>query len=242
MLNCIIIDDEPHVIDLLEIHAKKIPNVNIVKTFNNGFEALNFLENTNIDLIFVDIQMPEISGLEFIKVIGKRFDIVIISAFREYAIDGYENEIVDFLLKPVSYSRFVKALDKANEKKLTREQNITLPTNDDNFIVLKTEFKTKLLKVDIDDIMYVEGLKNYVSVFTKEQRIITLLNMKAFEEKLPKNKFIRTHRSYIISLSKVRLIDGNRIYLKDLETGIPLGDNYRENFYNRMKQNMVYNK
>lgn len=237
MLNCILIDDEQHAIDLLEIHFKKIDYVNVIKTFNNPLHALSFLEDNTVDLIFLDIEMPEISGIEFIKLLKKKTDIIITSAFKQYAIEGFENEVLDYLLKPVALDRLLHSLQRAKAKKTEK-----LAYNTEEFIVLKTDSKNKLLKVDLSDIIYVEGLKNYIAVFTEQQKIVTLLNMKSIEESLPNDKFIRTHKSYIVSINKVKSVDGSQIFLKGTDEIIPISDSYKTMFFEILRKNLIENK
>ena len=240
MLNCILIDDEQHAIDLLEYHIKKIDYLNVVKTFNNPLDALYFLESNTVDLVFLDINMPEISGMELIKFIKNKANVIIISAFREYALEGFENEALDYLLKPVSFERFLHAVQKAKEK--IQLQSRPPADNADDFIVLKTDSKNRLLKIDLVDIVYIEGLKNYVSVYTTQQRIVTLLNMKSLVDSLPKEKFVRIHKSYIVAINKVKVINGNQIFLKDVERSLPVSEGYKPLLFNILKQKLVENK
>ena len=240
MLTCILIDDEQHAIDLLEYHIKKIDYLSVIETFNNPLEAIYFLESNTVDLVFLDIHMPEISGIELIKYLKRKTGVIITSAHREYALEGFENDVMDYLLKPITFDRFLHSVQKAKEKLKLHNKPETETTED--FIVLKTDSKNKLLKVDLADISYVEGLKNYVSVFTKQQRIITKLNMKTLEDRLPKDKFFRVHKSYIISISQVKQIDGNQLYLKEVAELLPIGDNYKIPFFNLLKHKLVENK
>jgi len=240
MLTCILIDDEQHAIDLLEYHIRKIDYLSVIKTFNNPLEAIYFLESNTVDLVFLDIHMPEISGLELIKYLKRKTGIIITSAHREYALEGFENDVMDYLLKPITFDRFLHSVQKAKEKLKLQNQPEAEPSED--FIVLKTDSKNKLLKVDLADISYVEGLKNYVSVFTKQQRIITKLNMKTLEDRLPKDKFFRVHKSYIIAISQVKQIDGNQLHLKEVAELLPIGDNYKIPFFNLLKHKLVENK
>jgi DNA-binding LytR/AlgR family response regulator len=236
MINCIIIDDEQHAIDLLNIHIQKIDKLKVLKTFNDPLSALSFLEHNPVELIFLDIEMPDISGIQFIKIIKKKTPVILTSAYKEYALEGFENEVLDYLLKPISFERLFQAVQR-----LRPMINLKSVTPMD-FIVVKTDSKTKLLKIDLDDILYIEGLKNYISVFTSQQRIISLLNLKSFEENLPEERFIRTHKSFIISINKVRLIDGNQIFLKGVEKSIPISDSYRKNLFDLFRQNLIENK
>lgn len=239
MMTCLIVDDEQHAIELLEMHLKKVPYVSVKATFTDALKAIEYLQTTEVDLIFLDVNMPNISGIEFIKVLNKKINIIIVSAFREYALDGFEHEVVDFILKPVSFDRLLRALQKAKPVLPAKEKE---PTENAEFIVLKTDSKNKLYKVDFEDIVYVEGLKNYVSVITSTQKIVTLLNIKSLEDQLPKERFIRVHKSYIVSLNRVKSVDGNQVFLKDIKEPIPISETYKAAFFNLLKNQLVQNK
>lgn len=239
MLNCLIVDDEQHAIELLEMHLKKVPYVNIKATFTDALKAIEYLHTHEADLIFLDVNMPDISGIEFIKVLNKKINIIIVSAFREYALEGFEHEVVDFILKPVSFDRLLRSLQKARPVQPAKEKEAA---ENAEYIVLKTDSKNKLYKVDFDDIVYVEGLKNYVSVITSTQKIVTLLNIKSLEDQLPKERFIRVHKSYIVSLNQVKSVDGNQIFLKDIKEAIPVSETYKAAFFNLLKNQLVQNK
>lgn len=236
-MNCIIIDDEQHAIDLLTIYIQKIEHLKIIGTFNNPINAISFIEHNSVDLIFLDIEMPEISGLKFIKIIKKKIPIILTSAYKEYALEGFENEVLDYLLKPISFERLLQSVQRVK----SAENDITSIVQN-KFIVLKTDSKNKLLKIDLADIIYIEGLKNYLSVFTTQQRVISLLNLKSLEENLPTDSFIRTHKSFIISIARVKLIDGNQVFLNGLERSIPISDSYRKKLFEVFRKNLIENK
>ncbi|SHN33730.1 LytR/AlgR family response regulator transcription factor [Mucilaginibacter sp. OK098] len=237
MINCVIIDDEQHAIDLIKIHVEKIDYLRVLETFNNPVNAIEFLENNDVDVLFLDIEMPDISGLSFIKLLKKKIPVVVISAYKEYALEGFENEVLDYIVKPVSFERLLQATQRVLA--LSNSKSVAAPNA---FIILKTDSKNKLLKIDLDDIIYIEGLKNYISVFTTQQRVISLLNIKSLEEKLPADRFIRTHKSYIISINKVKMVNGNQVFLKGLEQGIPISDSYKKQFFEIFRKNLIDNK
>lgn len=237
ILTCILIDDEQAAIDTLEFHFEKIDYIKVIRTFNNPLDALSFLEKTEVDLIFLDIIMPVITGLEFLNLIKNKTDVILTSASRQYALEGFENEVLDYLLKPFSMERILQVLQRARLKKAKPIDNLP-----NDYIVLKTDSKHKLVKVDIADIIYIEGLKNYISVYTSQQRIITLLNIKSIEESLPKNKFIRIHKSYIVSLNKVWSVDGNQIYFKEINLPIPISNTYKAAFFDLMRKKLIENR
>jgi len=230
MLKCIVIDDEPLAIKLLEDHISKVPFLELVSTFNNPMEGLISFNSNPADLIFLDIQMPQLNGVQFMQLLQNRAQVIITSAYQEYAIEGFEHNVIDYLLKPIAFERFYKAVEKAYNlkypaQKLNRSQDMHPATG--GYIFIKVE--TKMVRVELDDILFIEGLKNYVSIYTKTQRIITLQVMKQLEEVLPANRFVRVHKSYIVALDKINSIERQEIYVKDRI--IPIGNTYQEHFY-----------
>jgi DNA-binding LytR/AlgR family response regulator len=239
MISCIIVEDEQHAVNLLKIHIEKISFIEIKAIFENPFDAITYLVANQVDVAFVDIQMPEMSGIELIKILKGKTNIIITSAYREFAYEGFENEVSDYLLKPISFEKILKATEKIYKQKYNHVDKID---TDEDFIVLKTDNKNKLIKLDVKDIVYIEGLKNYISVFTPQNRVISLLNIKAMEEQLPTEKFIRIHKSYIVSKNQIQSVDGNQVLLKDLKITLPLSDTYRSNFFKILRNRIIENK
>jgi DNA-binding LytR/AlgR family response regulator len=230
MLKCMVIDDEPLAIQLLQNHISKIPFLELAATYNNPMEALISLNTNPVDLIFLDIQMPQITGIQFMKLLQNRAMVVVTSAYQEYAIEGFEHNVVDYLLKPISFERFYRAAEKAYNQKypnqsLANNQQVFPATG--GYIFVKVE--TKMVRVELDDILYAEGLKNYISIYTRTQRIITLQTMKQLEETLPPNRFARVHKSYIVALDKINTIERQEIHIQDRV--IPIGITYQEPFF-----------
>jgi DNA-binding LytR/AlgR family response regulator len=225
-----VIDDEPLAISLLKDHISKVSFLELAGVYSNPVEALLEFNNNPVDLIFLDIQMPQLNGVQFMQLLQNRAQVIIASAYQEYAIDGFENNVVDYLLKPISFERFYRAVEKAyNQKhpsaKISKAPDVLPATG--GYIFVKVE--NKMVRVELDDILYVEGLKNYVSIYTKTQRIISLQVMKQLEEVLPSHRFIRVHKSYIVALDKIQAIEKQEIYIKDQI--IPIGNTYAEHFY-----------
>ena len=230
MLKCIVIDDEPLAIQLLQNHIGRVPFLELINTYNNPMEALISINSNPVDLIFLDIQMPQLSGIHFMQLLQNRAQVIITSAYQEYAIDGFEHNVVDYLLKPIAFERFYKAVEKAYNlknpaRKLEPSQDMHPATG--GYIFVKVE--TKMVRVELDDILFIEGLKNYVSICTKGQRIITLQVMKQLEEILPPNRFVRVHKSYIVALDKINSIERQEITINDRI--IPIGITYQEHFF-----------
>ena len=238
MLTCIIIDDEQHAIDLLKSYIEKISFLTLKGTFNNPLSAI---PETDVDIIFIDMHMPQLSGMEFIKLIRGKAKIIITSAFPEYALESFEYEVLDYLLKPISFDRFLKAVQKAMNQLAFAEEDMQAKKHK-NYIVVKTDAKNKLQKIELDEVVYIEGMKNYVTIHKDQQQIMTLLNMKDLESSLPRDQFIRVHKSYIISVDKIKIIEGNQIFLKSVKESIPLSETYKQAFFDLLKQTILGNK
>lgn len=238
MINCIVVDDEAHAIELLALHIEQTPFLKLVGSAMNPAEALQILNTTEVDLIFLDIQMPGMSGVEFLPLLNDRYKVILTTAFREYALDGFDHNVVDYLLKPIFFPRFLKAVQRAQEI-------ISLSTKDaeDDFIMVKTEYKGKLIKIKTQDIVYIEGKGKYVCFHTKDgEQILALLNIGGLENKLPGDYFLRIHKSFIIAVPFIMMIHGNLVQLEFTKNQIPIGQTYRESFMNQMLGKVITNK
>lgn len=240
-LKCIAVDDEPLALDILEDYISKVPFLELVKRTENAIEALQLVQAGGIDLVFLDIQMPDLTGIQFLKIATGKSNYILTTAYSQYALESYDLNVSDYLLKPIAFDRFYKAVEKVYN--LVQKAPVVAapvpvaapvapatlsPVQD--FIFVKTEHKIQ--KIQLDDILYIEGLKDYISIFTKNERVITLQNMKKMEETLPNTQFIRVHKSYIISLDKIESIEKSRITI--CSKIIPIGDTYREEFFKRI--------
>jgi DNA-binding LytR/AlgR family response regulator len=222
-INCAIIDDEPLAAGLLESYVSKTPYLNLTGTYNSAITAMRDLRDNPVPLLFLDIQMPELSGVEFAKILPKDTKIIFTTAFPQYALEGYKVNALDYLLKPISYEDFLRATEKAQDWYNMVQKRETY--NDDRIMFIKSEYK--LLRINLDDILYVEGLKDYVRICLKNgEKIMSLMSMKKLEDYLPSPEFLRTHRSYIVHMPEVRSIDRFRIVFGDMF--IPISDNYKE--------------
>jgi DNA-binding LytR/AlgR family response regulator len=241
-LDCIVIDDEPLAINLVEKFIKKIPYLRLIAAFESSFEALNSLKTIKVDILFLDINMPDISGIQFIKTIQQPPMVIFTTAYEKYALESYELNAVDYLLKPFSYERFLKAVDKAHSLKLlsnknteaeAEKNNVTIDTQD--FIFVKSEHN--LIKIDLEDIMYIESIKDYLKIQLESQKhpILTINTLKNITTSLDATRFVRVHRSFIISLRKIKSIRRGRISIGDTE--IPIGDLYSQAFYKQVGLN-----
>jgi len=225
MLRCIAVDDEPLALELLEDNISKVPYLQLVAKCSNAMEAMKVLQQQPADLIFLDIQMPGLTGLQFIQSMTEKPMIILITAYEKYALEGFNLNVTDYLVKPVSLDRFVKACNKAKELyELKNRTNKEAVSNPDYFFV---NVDYSLLKVNFNDIKYIEGLKDYIKIHLKStaRAIITRMAMKAIEEELPVAKFLRIHKSYIVSLEYITAIRKNSVFIDEME--LPVGENFR---------------
>lgn len=222
MINCIVVDDTPLAVEKLTDFINQTPSLNLLKSFNNGLEALNFLHSNKVDLVFLDIQMEQFTGLQFMEALQNRPQIIIVSAYSQYAINGFENNVTDYLLKPYSFERFLKAVDKA----------ITASANkiDKDYIFIKTEYRME--RINFTDILYIEGMGAYLQIVTTSNKVMTLLNFAQIVQLLPEQNFIRVHKSYIVAIDKIDNIERNVLKIKDRR--IPISKSYQEDFYNKI--------
>jgi DNA-binding LytR/AlgR family response regulator len=236
MLNCIAVDDEPLALNLIEDFIRKTPFLHLQATCCNAIEAMQTLQHVKTDLLFLDIHMPTLNGMQLLKTIGKSTMVILTTAYDNYAIEAFSLDAVDYLLKPILFERFIKSVNKAYELHKLRVLNpqaaTVIPEKKEDFMFIKSDYR--MLKVNYKDILYIEGLKDYLKVFAGEKPILTLQSLKAFEDLLPSKDFIRVHRSYIVSLSKIEYIQKSRIGIGSKL--IPVGDMYSEQFYKAIGQ------
>lgn len=231
-LKVLIVDDEFHARKLLSEYVSKLPFLELAGTGANVFEAMNILQKEKIDILLLDIQMPEITGLEFARSLKNPPSVIFTTAYSEYAVESYELDVMDYLLKPVAFPRFLQAINKVIERKGTKISDnppIThteLPPEktEENSIVVKSGYK--IYKINYSDLLYIEGQREYVTFHTTKQRITTLASLKELEEKLSSSQFIRIHKSYIVSIEHIELIDKNIIHINDKK--LPIGGSYKE--------------
>ena len=239
-MNCLAIDDEPLALNIIEDFCSKIDFLNLVAKCTNVFDAVAFLNKYDIDLIFLDIQMPHITGLEFVKTIDKSVMIIFTTAFPDYALDGFELNATDYLVKPISFERFFKAVNKAYEintlkKVKNRDDKVSNYPEHKEYLMIKVEYRT--VRLNIKTILYIEGLKDYIKIYTSPKPLLTKSTMKNIEDKLPPHKFMRVHKSYIIAIDKIEAIENNRIRIG--EKYIPVGNQYKVHFYRLLNKNKL---
>lgn len=228
MINVIIVDDEPLALDVLETYIEKLPELNIIQRCNNALEANEALKSNDIDLMFLDIQMPQLTGIDFLKTLSKPPAVIFTTAYANYALEGFELNAIDYLLKPISFERFMKATNKAIEQIEPQKTTASNESGGEDYIFVKAD--KKLIKIKYLDILYIEGLKDYVIIRMEAGRVITLQTMKSLEAKLPSNLFKRIHRSYIVGISKINAVEGNMVEVteKNQAKHLPVGKNYRD--------------
>lgn len=219
-INCIILDDEPFAVDLLRDYAKKTPSLEPIYAGSDPYKVVELLTANSIDLVFIDLQMPQLSGMEIMEMFNSGHNFIITSAYQEYALEAFEFNVIDFLLKPINFQRFHQSVQKF----LQWQENLAPTTDQDHFFV---KADRKLHRLAIDSILYIEGLKDYIKIHTAEEKLVVHETMKDILEKIPGAEFIRIHRSYIIPLSKIKIIEGNRIKLEGSQY-LPIGETYRK--------------
>jgi DNA-binding LytR/AlgR family response regulator len=229
-IRCLIIDDEPLAQRVIERYSENVPFLEIVKKCNNAIEAIEVLHNEQVDLLFLDINMPKLSGMDFLRTLKNPPLVIVTTAYAEYAIQGYELDVVDYLMKPFSFERFYRAIQKAEDLLRSRETPAQEPAEqekaEDQYIFIKSSKKT--YKVNLNDILYIEALGDYVKIFTTDKMIVSYQSLKNIETLLPPKTYPRVHKSFIISLSRIDLIEGNHVKIRDRL--IPVGTNYKADF------------
>jgi DNA-binding LytR/AlgR family response regulator len=233
MVKCIVIDDEPWALALIEDYVKKTPFLELIFSTTKPIEAINFLQENKVDLVFSDIQMKELTGIQLMKIAGERCRYILTTAYGEYALDGYEHNVLDYLLKPITYERFLKAALKARYYFSNKRVETGNESKQKDFIFCKTD--NRLVRLPLEDILFIEGLRDYISLQNKTEKLIVLENLKNFENELPANLFMRVHKSFIVALNKIEIIERNRIFIgKHI---IPIGDTYKSVFFTAIDAN-----
>jgi two-component system LytT family response regulator len=240
---CIIVEDEPLARNLLEAYLNKIGKLQLIKSFGNPLEALDFLRENQVDILFSDIQMPEVTGITLLKLLKNKPLIILTTAYSDYAIEGYELEVFDYLLKPISFDRFLKSVEKAinrlNESggipTLDIPKSESLEVTKDDFIFVKDGIK--LIKINLNDILYIESLKDYVCIHTNNKKIVSLQTMKSLESTLPSSTFVRIHNSFIVRLAAIDEVEKERLVIA--KTTLPISDTYKKAFREQIEKKQI---
>jgi two-component system, LytTR family, response regulator len=231
LINCIAIDDEPLALSKLKGFIDKVPDLKLLRTFDNAIEAIGWLKENQADLIFLDIQMEQLTGIQFLEATGTTSRIIINSAYDQYAIKGFELNVTDYLLKPFSFQRFVQAVNKVMDYYTVKSGVLEKTADNDGFIFVKTEYR--LERVDLNNILYIEGMKDYLRIVCADKKIMTLQSFSKLEESLPAKSFCRVHKSFIVALNKIKSVERSVIIIADRR--IPISNTYKENFLLKIK-------
>ena len=231
MVNCIVIDDEPFARNLLEEYISKVPYLNLLGSFSGGLKALELLNSQPVDLLFLDIQMPEINGITFLKSLNDKPNVIFTTAYAEFALEGYELNATDYLLKPFDFPRFLKAVEKTTPQKHPVPDNSAI-TKSPKYLFVKDGIS--MIKITLTDIQYIKGLKDYVQIFTAGKKVTSLQTLKELSETLPEDLFSRSHNSYIVGMQHIDSINRNQINIRD--TQIPIGATFRKSFMESLKR------
>ena len=234
-MKCIAIDDEPLALRLLQDNISKVPYLELVAGCRNAFDALKVLEEKNIDLIFIDIQMPGLTGLQFISTLQTRPLVIFITAYKEFALEGYDLAVVDYLVKPVSLDRFIKACNRAKELyelKLNKKEAVTI--SDADYFFVNVDYSQ--LKIKFSDIIWIEGVRDYIKIYLtgNAQPVLVRSNLKSMEEELPLKLFIRIHKSFMVAISSIKAVRKSNVFLDNLE--LPIGETYKDAVEQLVKQ------
>jgi two-component system, LytTR family, response regulator len=237
MIQCIAIDDEPLALKQMAGYIEKTPFLELVGQFESALQAISWLQENQVELMFLDINMPDLSGMDFVKSMKNPPGVIFTTAYSEYALEGFRVDAIDYLLKPIGYTDFLKAAEKALERIGKREEAASQVESDDNYLFVKSEYK--ILRINMSEITYIEGMREYVRIHIENQRpVMALMSMKKMEAFLPKHRFMRVHRSYIVNLNKVNTVERMRI-LFDPDIRIPVSEQYKEAFQDFLDKNFL---
>ncbi len=233
LIRCLIVDDEPPAIRLLEKYVKNVPFLELIVATTSSLEALRLIESERIDLVFLDIQMPEFTGIQLSKIVNKEIKIIFTTAYPEYALESYKLNAIDYLLKPFEFERFYEAVLKVKTNAISSHTQLQR----DAYLFVKTDGKNNFEKVFIKDIYYIEGLRNYIMLHLKDRKIITYNTLKGIEEELPNNEFIKIHKSFIVSFEHIDKTDSLSVYINN--KSLPIGNTYKKRFFSVINENRL---
>lgn len=237
MISCIAIDDEPLALKQIAGYIGKTPFLSLLEKFESALQAIAFLQENEVDLMFVDINMPDLNGMDFVKSFSNPPKVIFTTAYSEYAIEGFKVDAIDYLLKPISYADFLKAVERAKGRIKSKVVESTEVASNEKFLFIKSEYK--ILRINLSDIKYIEGMREYLRIHIENQKpVMALMSMKKMEGFLPEDSFMRVHRSFIVNLNKITTIERNRIIF-DKDVYIPVSDQYKERFQKYLDENFL---
>ncbi|MBC7508234.1 MAG: response regulator transcription factor [Ferruginibacter sp.] len=238
MIKCMIIDDEQPAINVLKNYIHRLPHLKLIATDTNPLSGIETIKAERPDLVFLDIQMDEMNGIEVMKIISDYTKVIFCTAYSEFAVTSYELDAVDYLMKPIDYNRFVKAVQRVTDT-IAQQPSVFIEAIQNDYIFVKAGQRGKMLKIDLDDIDYVQALNNYIAFYSGTQKTLAYITMKELEERLPSGNFMRIHKSYLVALRQISYIENNELILKKIPFRLPIGANYKEIFMKRMEQKLI---
>lgn len=232
-LKCIIVDDEPPAIRILQKYVEQLPDLECLATTQKSIEALQMVETLKPDMLFLDIQMPELTGIQLSTLLKDKVKIIFTTAYAQFALEGFELNVVDYLLKPISFDRFIQSVEKVRnqiQSQIPKEKK----NDEEEFFFVKTDGKNRFKKIDLNEILYLESVKNYVIIHTADDEIITYNTLKYFEESMPERQFVKIHKSYLVSIHKIEKTDTHEVWIA--ERNLPLGNTYKNMFFEKINK------
>ncbi len=237
-MKCLVIDDEPAAIQVLESYLKRVPTLQHVASFLDPIAAMHFVQNNEVDLLFLDLNMPQLNGLHFLELLKGKSKVILTTAYTEFALEGYKHDVVDYLCKPIDFKDFLRGVQKVEERLKGASKKEFLTIRD--FILVKSDHKGKYIRIALSEIIFIETSRNYVTLFLRgDRKILTLLSMKELAEKLPSHHFIRVHKTYMVGLDYLNMIDGGEVILAHTPARIPIGSKYREGFFSSLDERFM---
>ena len=236
ILSCIIVDDEPPAVRILQKYTEQLPNLECVATTNKAIETLQLVDKHKPDILFLDVQMPELTGIQLSTLLKGKINIIFTTAYAQFALEGYELNVIDYLLKPISFDRFIQAVEKVRNQ-IQSSENRDNSTEADDFFFVKTDGRNRFKKIRISEIFYLESIKNYVILHTQMEQIMTYNTLKYFEENLPESQFVKIHKSFLVSLDKIEKTDTDSVWVLGKE--LPVGNTYKNTFFEKINKRLL---
>jgi two-component system LytT family response regulator len=237
-MKCLVIDDEPAAIQVLESYLKRVPTLQHEASFVDPVAALHYVQNHDIDLLFLDLNMPHLNGIHFLELLNGKAKVILTTAYAEFALEGYKYDVIDYLCKPIDFKEFLRAIQKVEDRIKAGPKKEVLSLQD--FILVKSDHKGKYVRIALSEIIFVEAYRNYVTIFLRgDRKVLTLLSMKELVEKLPSQHFVRVHKTYLVGLEYLNMIDGGEVILHHTVVRVPIGITFRETFFEKLEERFM---